>query len=132
MLDSTILEIDAVPYNHEQEQFQEEFVIREINKAIAGFGFNEDQRIVLTGKWGCGVFNGNVQLKLLIQWIAASYCKKEMCFFSMGDNHIKQVDDIKKKFFGRSIGKLVYLVLDYWKYTRKMDLFTYLLRYCEH
>jgi len=30
----------------------------------------------VTGNWGCGVFQGNHQLKFMIQWIAGSLAGK--------------------------------------------------------
>jgi len=42
-----------------------------------------NQRII-TGNWGCGVFRGNSQLKLIIQWIAASLAGKEILFCPYG------------------------------------------------
>lgn len=32
----------------------------------------------MSGNWGCGFFNGDPQLKLLIQWIAASCAGKKL------------------------------------------------------
>lgn len=40
-----------------------------------GFKGSEGKRII-TGNWGCGAFNGDVRLKFIIQWIAASMAKK--------------------------------------------------------
>lgn len=52
-------------------------MLRELNKATAGFkGATEDFRrafsCVATGNWGCGVFGGFVELKAVLQWMAAS------------------------------------------------------------
>ncbi|KAF9285596.1 hypothetical protein BGZ68_003739 [Mortierella alpina] len=71
-----ICAIDALPFKSQDqrlEQFSEEYVLREINKAIAGFR-----------NWGCGAFGGHLQLKFLIQLLAASVC---------GGYSIDDVDD---------------------------------------
>eukprot|EP01065_Artemidia_motanka_P023370 TRINITY_DN2792_c0_g2_i1.p1 TRINITY_DN2792_c0_g2~~TRINITY_DN2792_c0_g2_i1.p1 ORF type:complete len:420 (+),score=136.90 TRINITY_DN2792_c0_g2_i1:803-2062(+) len=83
--DFTVLTMDAKNYNHDLErprddpeykqevsyadQFAEPGVRRDVRKAFAAFA---GQKAVSTGKWGCGVFKGNVYLKLLQQTLAAS------------------------------------------------------------
>jgi poly(ADP-ribose) glycohydrolase len=51
-------------------------VRREINKAVTGFegaGLEADEDLpIVTGRWGCGAFKGDEDLKILIQWVAAS------------------------------------------------------------
>ena len=37
---------------------------------------------VITGRWGCGAFGGDEQLKLLIQWIAATEAGRDMVFIT--------------------------------------------------
>lgn len=93
--------IDARPFKSRVsrlDQFERHYVLREINKAIVGFrqspinasewGLtrpdNDDSsssptqmkrfRPIATGNWGCGAFGGHLQLKFVIQWIAASIC----------------------------------------------------------
>ncbi|KAF8948509.1 hypothetical protein BGZ47_004473 [Haplosporangium gracile] len=88
-----ICAIDALPFKSAPErldQFCESVVLRELNKAIAGFrrspitssewglcrGEVPSPRgdLIATGNWGCGAFGGHLQLKFLIQLIAASVC----------------------------------------------------------
>ncbi|KAF8935700.1 hypothetical protein BGZ52_007003 [Haplosporangium bisporale] len=92
-----ICAIDALPFKFKDrrlEQFGEEYLMREINKALAGFRLSpitnsewgmlrpeqeEGSRLqvaslIATGNWGCGAFGGHLQLKFLIQWMAASVC----------------------------------------------------------
>ncbi len=40
--------------------------------------------MVVSGNWGCGVFGGNLQIKILIQWIAASMAEKNMRYCLYG------------------------------------------------
>ncbi|KAF9967990.1 hypothetical protein BGZ70_007274 [Mortierella alpina] len=109
-----ICAIDAMPFKSQDqrlEQFSEECVLRELNKAVAGFrrspitasewglcaaegpvsttpliatGSNDQtsipyavigrQLVLHQGNWGCGAFGGHLQLKFLIQLLAASVC----------------------------------------------------------
>ncbi|KAF9435556.1 hypothetical protein BGZ76_006053 [Entomortierella beljakovae] len=95
-----ICAIDARPFKSRisrLEQFERHYVLREVNKALAGFRIspinasewglarqdgNNDQsslaikrfRPIATGNWGCGAFGGHLQLKFILQWIAASVC----------------------------------------------------------
>lgn len=52
----------------EEDQFKMKNVIRDLNKALVGFNFPEEFRhkVISTGKWGCGAFGGDPQLKFLI------------------------------------------------------------------
>ncbi|KAG9064722.1 hypothetical protein KI688_002981 [Linnemannia hyalina] len=93
--------IDARPFKSRAsrlDQFERHYVLREINKAIVGFRqspINASEwglarpddddsssssaerkrfRPIATGNWGCGAFGGHLQLKFVLQWIAASIC----------------------------------------------------------
>jgi poly(ADP-ribose) glycohydrolase len=62
-------------------------------KAYVGFRgvpddtfFEESGKLkVITGKWGCGIFDGIPEVKLLIQWIAASLSGREIVFTTFQD-----------------------------------------------
>jgi hypothetical protein len=47
---------------------------------------------IATGNWGCGVFKGDTQLKLLIQWIAASYVqgRHHIIYSAFGDKSVSE------------------------------------------
>ena len=70
-------------------QYTSAGVDRELMKCLAGFSFDgrevglSDQVSgrVATGNWGCGVFRGDAELKLLIQWVACSLTGREMHYF---------------------------------------------------
>lgn len=93
--------IDARPFKSRisrLEQFEKHYLLREINKALVGYRISpinssdwgmakdsEDDRVkdldavnryrpIATGNWGCGAFGGHLQLKFVLQWIAASIC----------------------------------------------------------
>jgi poly(ADP-ribose) glycohydrolase len=53
--------------------------------------------VLSTGKWGCGAFGGDVQLKFLIQWMAATMTDKEIIFHTFNDNNcLEKLTDITK------------------------------------
>lgn len=40
---------------------------------------------VATGNWGCGAFNGNKQLKSLLQLMACCVTKRPLVYYTFGD-----------------------------------------------
>ena len=72
---SDILAIDALHFGDKNipitDQYTVKFILRELNKVCVGYASTLDKPIS-TGKWGCGVFNGDNDLKFLLQWIAYS------------------------------------------------------------
>ncbi|XP_026210030.1 poly(ADP-ribose) glycohydrolase [Anabas testudineus] len=89
-LQRQIVAIDALNFKHRSEQYHMGKVIRELNKAYCGFkkhGHNEPD--IATGKWGCGAFNGDPQLKALVQLMAAAKAKRGLAFFTFMDDKLK-------------------------------------------
>ena len=84
-----VVAIDAVRFHPDSFalQLSPGLLYRELFKALAGFGTSgwESSSAVCasiaTGKWGCGVFNGCNTIKLLLQWVAASRCGREVLFY---------------------------------------------------
>lgn len=92
------------------EQFSEGSTIRELNKAYVGFLGDyicspEDKRVISTGKWGCGIFEGCTQYKLLIQWIAASEAGRDMIFCTF-DADLKDYVTTLEKLKGKTVGEV--------------------------
>lgn len=58
-----IIAIDALCFQKKNmdEQYEESKLIREINKALIGFYLtdNTKHKLISSGKWGCGAFNGH-------------------------------------------------------------------------
>ena len=90
----TLVAIDATHFGRHDgmRQFKADALERELNKALAGFSPSAlpalradtaaaapSSRLlpVCTGNWGCGAFGGDLQLKALIQWAAASMAARE-------------------------------------------------------
>ncbi|XP_034997660.1 poly(ADP-ribose) glycohydrolase isoform X2 [Hippoglossus stenolepis] len=95
-LQRQILAIDALHFKYPRDQYNMIKVTRELNKAYCGFkGHGDGEPDIATGKWGCGVFNGDPQLKAVIQLMAAAKAKKGLAFFTFGDeelaNGLKQI-----------------------------------------
>ena len=86
-------------------------MLRELNKAYVGFFDNNDSEAnnlpVNTGKWGCGVFGGDLHLKTLLQWVVASECGRNMIFYLSGDRSMEDFGAIIQKFQDVSVGKLM-------------------------
>jgi len=80
-LHSNFVAIDSINYTKsKQNQFSIEYINRELHKAYIGFNHTEYE-IIATGNWGCGMFGGNLELKFLIQWLAASYANKKLLYY---------------------------------------------------
>lgn len=86
--------IDATDLSHipsESYQYSKKGVRRELHKAFVGFQGADleagEEMPICTGKWGCGAFKGDEDLKFLIQWVAASESNREMLYIS--DNREK-------------------------------------------
>ncbi|KAJ3105222.1 rRNA-binding ribosome biosynthesis protein rpf2 [Phlyctochytrium planicorne] len=84
-----IIAIDALYFMkpRSKQQFQRKAIVRELNKAYTGFLHSPfscfDPSTPLAT--GCGAFNGDPELKFLIQLIAASAVKKNLVYFTFGD-----------------------------------------------
>lgn len=94
---NVIIAIDAVHFQRDDLwQFTPDGIRRELVKALAGFqpvpaslvalapqltGHPSLLQGIATGNWGCGAFNGDVELKALLQWAAASVCGRTMHYF---------------------------------------------------
>lgn len=109
---SMILAIDATDFSkvsNSKIQFKIERLLREINKAYIGFkgGSKEEGNYkIATGRWGCGVFLGDSQLKFILQWIAASVAGRDMIFYRFEDQNLNDIEKIVKKFKNATVGEV--------------------------
>ncbi|XP_030292161.1 poly(ADP-ribose) glycohydrolase, partial [Sparus aurata] len=112
-----ILAIDALHFRHSREQYSMRKVMRELNKAYCGFkGDGSGEPDIATGKWGCGAFNGDPQLKAVIQLMAAARAKRGLAFFTFGDDLLKyDLERIHHLLLkeATTVGKLFGLLEDY-------------------
>ena len=105
-----LVAIDAVKHHHSDplRQFKPSELERELSKALAGFTPPPDHASdnpfapageaaargyatmpLCTGNWGCGAFGGDLQLKALIQLLAASASGRSgMHYLTFGDEEL--------------------------------------------
>jgi poly(ADP-ribose) glycohydrolase len=111
--DRTMLFMDALELDLEVgdtglPDLEEGNVQRELTKACTGFRHGQHSEkpfsVVMTGFWGCRTFGGNVSVKTMIQWCAASKagCEK-MRFICSGE---------EQELFGRQMMKFVEALTD--------------------
>lgn len=121
-----IVAIDALPYKSNTEQFQEAHLLRELNKAYAGF-YNDNQKCpspVSSGFWGAGAFQGDPVKAALIQFMVCRECKRHLAFFTFGDAALKQtIFELFEMLAERSVavGKL-FQILKQFNPLGKMDV----------
>ena len=98
-LKNCIVAIDAEKFHHSErwQQYRGNKLKRELLKSYTGFSIptketnlggnsaNEDPLWIATGNWGCGVFGGDIELKVLVQWMAASLAGRKVRYFGFGD-----------------------------------------------
>ncbi|KAI6204205.1 hypothetical protein M3Y94_00645600 [Aphelenchoides besseyi] len=88
---SHVIAIDATDYTgKEMRQYDKEHIDRDLQKATAGFATRTPDAPleIATGAWGCGNFKGNVELKFLIQWLAASLAGRPLRFHTFNDTAV--------------------------------------------
>jgi poly(ADP-ribose) glycohydrolase len=92
MLTTSILAVDASDFRSRpaSDQYTPALVLRELGKLWAAFPNATVPQAVATGNWGCGVFEGDVELKFLIQWMALSRAEKTMHYFPWSEKIIVQ------------------------------------------
>ncbi|XP_041826578.1 poly(ADP-ribose) glycohydrolase [Melanotaenia boesemani] len=131
-LERQILVIDAMQFRHRWEQYNMRNITRELNKAYCGFKKYQGHKNpdIATGKWGCGAFNGDPQLKAVIQLMAAAKASRGLAFFTFRDEELKkglqQIYHLLVK-EGTTVDKLYNLLEDYCAHQHKhIDLFSFI------
>jgi len=101
-----IIAIDAkkFPKYKRSEQYKQNDMKRELLKCYTGFSIpthqtnlDESKEVdkklsIATGNWGCGVFGGDIELKFILQWMAASLADRKIQYFAFGDKGCKYVE----------------------------------------
>jgi len=116
--DGTVLNgiaaIDALDGRHGsfdlRFQLRIENMLREMNKAAAGFQLPAGDAAtaaafpcVATGNWGCGVFGGFVELKALLQWLAASEKGIALRYFPFDEDFGPRLEQSTKELVDRKV-----------------------------
>jgi len=79
-----VVAMDALNFKYANDQYDERPITRELNKCYCAF-YNTPKtalRPIATGNWGCGAFNGDLELKAVIQLMAAAVCKRTLHYFT--------------------------------------------------
>lgn len=84
---------------------------REILKAYVGFSALPYEGRIVSGGWGCGVYHGDIQTKLLIQWIAATLANRQLVFCPFGKKGILEEENLLKNLQKKSVGFAYKLLL---------------------
>ncbi|CAD8056208.1 unnamed protein product [Paramecium primaurelia] len=113
----TLIAIDALYFATKPQgyQFTQEAILRELNKSYIGFKGSQ-QQVISTGKWGCGIYGGDKQLKTLIQWISFSQaCPDGNIIFNGLDDKAyhdlgKRLELCKKRY--QTVGNIVKEILN--------------------
>ncbi|EPY34122.1 poly(ADP-ribose) glycohydrolase [Angomonas deanei] len=89
--DICVVAVDAINFSgNVEDQYLASYILREVRKAFVGFHGPSAEKAtcklgnsgpIATGNWGCGAFGGDVELKVLIQWIAASEAKRPVRYY---------------------------------------------------
>ncbi|KAL3679148.1 hypothetical protein R1sor_022104 [Riccia sorocarpa] len=89
---------------------------------------------VATGNWGSGAFGGNLELKSLLQWMAASEAgRSEVLYYSFGDPRAKRLQEVIEWVVeeGWSVSELWAVLIEYGKsrlnHQVKQELFDWIL-----
>ncbi|ORC92178.1 putative poly(ADP-ribose) glycohydrolase [Trypanosoma theileri] len=91
-----VVAMDAVSYTGDiNKQYTLRYIVREIRKAFVAFKGIPDSTLlsvhsgpIATGNWGCGAFQGDYELKVMIQWCAASQAGRSLIYFTFGNHDL--------------------------------------------
>eukprot|EP00744_Colponema_vietnamica_P006148 GILI01008949.1.p1 GENE.GILI01008949.1~~GILI01008949.1.p1 ORF type:complete len:461 (-),score=92.72 GILI01008949.1:98-1480(-) len=114
--DSHCVAIDAIPFFNFHAQLEDNALLRELNKAYIGFQGDplsrSSPRAIATGNWGCGLFGGDIHLKSMLQWIAASQAGQPLHYYSFANPVARQLSEVAEKLEakGATVGDLWALI----------------------
>ena len=127
---ATILAIDACAYLGEdrRHQYETKQMLRDLTKLWVGLstegcpggsGSGDSDAFTsggpfATGNWGCGAFGGDLQLKALLQWMAASRAGRTMIYYPYGDSRADDLDQVSANLLATkmTVGNLAELLFE--------------------
>lgn len=81
---------------------------------------------IATGNWGCGAFRGDIPLKFVIQWIAASLASRSVHYYTFRDPKASKCSEFLHSFTFSSIQQLYESMKKYCQsYSDQMNFFEY-------
>lgn len=83
----SIVAIDALNFHRPSDQYRDDLMHRELDKALVGYGpwLATPAPGVATGNWGCGAFGGDKRLKALLQLMACCVTGRPLVYYTFGD-----------------------------------------------
>ncbi|CAF4071077.1 unnamed protein product [Adineta steineri] len=130
-----LVAIDALYFRDQTTQYHMKNINRELIKAYTGFYTSRQTPDcaypVATGNWGCGAFNGDKQLKAIIQLIAASQTVRPLIYAAYGDKYlIESFSVVFDHLINQraTVGDLYRYLQEYSKVPSPPSLFEYILR----
>ena len=84
---TVLIGIDAIHFSNPKKQSKIDYMLREMIKCYVGYSIpnkwiGDDIKNVSTGNWGCGIFNGDPQLKAILQWISITLSKRNVKYYT--------------------------------------------------
>jgi poly(ADP-ribose) glycohydrolase len=129
--DTHIVAIDAINFDGKSHiQYFPGFIRRELEKALIGFQGDPSEnsfREIVTGRWGCGAFKGDDQLKFIIQAISAAVSGRSMLFLPWDMKQIPMLHTISHILKTLRV-KDVITELNKYKKNERDDVFSYLFK----
>ncbi|GER42084.1 poly(ADP-ribose) glycohydrolase [Striga asiatica] len=129
-----IIAIDAL-CNVGKRQYSLECLLRETNKAFCGFldqrkftneeiNYEENQENerqkheigVATGNWGCGAFGGDPEVKVVVQWLAASQARRPfILYYTFSLESLQKLDRVEQWILSQewTVGDLWNILVEY-------------------
>ncbi|CAF1063214.1 unnamed protein product [Rotaria sordida] len=87
-----VVAMDAIAFHNRATQYTIKNMKRELMKAYTCFripaAVTDQKSGIATGNWGCGAFNGNKQLKAIIQLTAASQTGRSLAYLTFRDQDL--------------------------------------------
>lgn len=129
-IDRTFIAIDALnlySFKDQIGQFYEKDTLRELKKAFVGFkGDSKEEakgtpKAVSTGRWGWGAFNGNAELKFLIQWIAWSILKRDMIFHTFEHIDWEKLKQVMLIYTGQKVSDVYWDLKEFRRHLTKLE-----------
>ena len=75
-----------------------------------------------SGKWGCGVFNGDPFLKFIIQWISCSLANRKLIFCTQMDPEFRNIERFVSKVKHLPAGYLFSSLVKFYTTQTKLSL----------
>ncbi|CAM8952045.1 unnamed protein product [Rhodiola kirilowii] len=77
---------------------------------------NQDSVGIVTGNWGCGAFGGDPELKMVVQWLAASQALRPfIAYYTFGSAALRSLEQVTRWILSHkwTVGDLWHLLAEY-------------------